>query len=241
MKTDEFEGRIYWVTGASGALGSAIAQALAKRGARVIVSGRDESTLPENGKHIERMPVDVTHRDGVDSVVEKIKGKYGTIDGLVTCTTVPGFGDFLALEDKVWDEVINVKLLGTIRTVRAVLPEMILKQGGSIVMIGGRGGTIPPPRHLPGACVNAALNLLSQGLATEYGKDRIRINVVAPGPIVSPRLEVMQKGVANATSALGGAGSPEDVASAVIYLLSASARHITGIVFPVDGGRAPAA
>ncbi|MNN57169.1 4-formylbenzenesulfonate dehydrogenase TsaC1/TsaC2 [compost metagenome] len=84
------------------------------------------------------------------------------------------------------------------------------------------------------------MNLLAQGLATEYGERGIRINAVAPGPIESPRLELMKGRVAGSTSALGGPGAPNDVAQAVAFLLSDQARHITGICLPVDGGRAKA-
>lgn len=91
---------------------------------------------------------------------------------------------------------------------------------------------------MPGACANAALNLLAQGLGTQYGRQGVRVNTVAPGPIASPPLEQMKARVAAATSALGGPGAPDDVAQAVAFLLGAQAAHITGIYLPVDGGRA---
>lgn len=230
--------RVFWVTGAAGALGRAIAQMLAASGATVIVSGRTLDTLPPQSDRVRRVLVDVTDSESVRLAADNILITHKRIDGLVTCTTIPGFGDFLALKDQDWLAVLDTKLLGSIRPARAVLPAMIEQRGGSIVLISGRGGTVAPPQHLPGACANAALNLLAQGLATQYGSYGIRVNAVAPGPIASPRLEMMTKGIANASSALGGPGTPEDIAQAVAFLLSPAAAHITGTRLAVDGGRA---
>lgn len=229
---------VVWITGASGALGHAICTQLQGAGAQVIASGRTLDTLPVAGDGLSRLLLDVTDRQAVNAAARDILDQYGRIDGLVTCTTIPRFGDFLSLQDEDWNDVFDAKLLGSLRVARAVIPAMISQQGGSIVFISGRGGSVPPPRHLPGACANAALNLLAQGLATEYGQYGVRVNALAPGPIQSPRLEAMSKGVANATSALGGPGTPADVAAAVSFLLSSQARHVTGICLPVDGGRA---
>ncbi|MEQ7918586.1 SDR family oxidoreductase [Xanthomonas sp. WHRI 1810A] len=234
----ELQQQVIWITGASGALGHAICEHLHRARARIIVSGRTLDTLPSARDGLERLALDVTDRLAVDAGAQQILDRYGRIDGLVTCTTIPRFGDFLSLQDDDWSDVLNAKLLGSIRPARSVIPAMISQRGGSIVFITGRGGTVPPPKHLPGSCANASLNLLAQGLATEYGQHGIRVNALAPGPIQSPRLEAMKSGVANARSALGGPGRPDDVAAAVSFLLSSQARHITGVCLPVDGGRA---
>lgn len=234
----ELHERVVWVTGASGALGCTICEHLHSLGARLVASGRNLDSLPQECNGLERLALDVTDRQAVDAAAQHILKRYGRVDGLVTCTTIARFGDFLSLEDDDWCDVLNTKLLGSIRPARSVIPAMISHGGGRIVFISGRGGTVPPPKHLPGACANASLNLLAQGLATEYGQYGIRVNALAPGPIHSPRLDAMTKGIANAQSALGGAGTPEDVAHSVGFLLSDGARHITGICLPVDGGRA---
>lgn len=230
--------KIVWVTGASGALGHAICSRLRDSGAQVIASARTLDTLPENGDGMQRLVLDVTDRQGVEAAARHIFQSYGRIDGLVTCTTLAHFGDFLSLQDEDWLKVLDAKLMGSIRPARSVIPMMISQKGGSIVFISGRGGTVPPPKHLPGSCANASLNLLAQGLATEYGQYGVRINTLAPGPILSPRLNAMSAGIATAKSALGGAGTAEDVAGATAFLLSTQAKHITGICLPVDGGRA---
>jgi NAD(P)-dependent dehydrogenase (short-subunit alcohol dehydrogenase family) len=230
--------QVFWITGASGAIGRAICEHLHERGGLVIASGRNPDTLPEARTGLQRLVVNVTDREAVEAAAQHILTQYGRLDGLVTCTTIPRFGDFLTLQDEDWSDVLNAKLMGSIRPARAVIPSMISQGRGSIVFISGRGGSVPPPRHLPGACANAALNLLAQGLATEYGQHGLRINALAPGPIESPRLDAMTQGIATAKSALGGAGTPEDVAASVAFLLSSQARHITGICLAVDGGRA---
>lgn len=234
----ELHKQVIWVTGASGALGHAICEHLYRLGASVIASARTMETLPEERDRVRRLTLDVTDRQAVGTAAQLILAERGRIDGLVTCTTIPRFGDFLSLQDEDWSDVLNAKLLGSIRPARSVMPAMIKQQRGCIVFISGRGGTVPPPRHLPGACANASLNLLAQGLATEYGRYGVRVNALAPGPIYSPRLDVMASGVAQATSALGGPGTPEDVAAVTGFLLSDQARHITGACLPVDGGRA---
>jgi NAD(P)-dependent dehydrogenase (short-subunit alcohol dehydrogenase family) len=228
---------VYWITGASGALGSAIAEHLHEQGAHVIVSGRRRESLPTARERLWPLPLDVTDASAVDACAASIHTRLGRIDGLVTCTTMPGFGEFIDLTDDTWLQVFDTKLMGSIRPARAVIPRMIEQGQGSIVMISGRGGSVPPPRHLPGACANAALNLLAQGLATQYGRHGVRVNTVAPGPIASPRLEQMKAGVATATSALGGPGTPGNVAAAVAFLLGEAAAHVTGVCLPVDGGR----
>lgn len=228
---------VIWITGASGALGQALCNHLQALGAQVVVSGRTADSLPVEAPGIHRLPLDVRDTAAVNAAAEAIVRTHGRIDGLVTFTTIPRFGEFTSLSDEDWDDVLDTKLLGSIRPARAVLPTMQAQGAGGIVFISGRGGSVPPPKHLPGACANAALNLLAQGLATEYGDHGIRVNAVAPGPIESPRLELMKGRVASGTSALGGPGHPDDVAQAVAFLLSAQARHITGICLPVDGGR----
>ncbi len=243
------QGRIVWVIGASGAIGQAIAKVLAAAGAEVVVSARSADKLvvvageilAAGGRaHVRRL--DLRSRADVDAAAREIAARSGRIDALVNSTSLSIFGDFLELSDEQWHDVLDVKLVGYVRSMRAVLPFMVAQGGGSIVNISGRGGRQPTPAHLPGGSANAAVNLIGKGVADAFHRHGIRVNTVAPGPIRSERFEKIRESnerVSGGTpprAALDHMGLPEDVARAVLWLLSDAARHSTGIVLPVDGG-----
>ena len=239
--------RVVWITGASGAIGSAISERVCIEGAQVILSGRSSETLENlvgtlvrKGHRATAIQTDVTNTDSIKRAVQQILSQFQRIDCLVNSTSISAFGSFLDLTDENWLDVMNAKLLGYMRTMRAVLPQMISQRSGSVVNISGRSGHQPTTTHLPGACANAAINVLDKGLADAMLDHGIRINTLAPGPIVSERFDKLQ----SLTAGMAGqkiqqfkqAGTPEDVANATVWLLSDQARHITGTVLSVDGG-----
>jgi 3-oxoacyl-[acyl-carrier protein] reductase len=238
----DLSNRVAWVVGAAGALGRASALALARAGARVALSGRDAGNLEHLAAVIEpagaaaAFPVDVRSTESVEAAAGRIRSTLGAIDLLVNATTLPLFGDPLTLDDSTWEAVFETKQLGYVRTMRAVLPEMILQARGAIVNLSGRGGRQPIGVHLPGGSANAAVNLLTKGFADRFGQHGIRINAVAPGPIASPRLDALQIAGGGIAPAAAAQGSPDDIAEAVVFLLSDQARFINGTVLAVDGG-----
>ncbi|WP_250474195.1 SDR family oxidoreductase [Caballeronia sp. GAFFF1] len=241
---DQFDDRVFWVTGAFGALGAAVVRRLVCAGAHVVASSRNiDAPLFVDWPRVVPLSVDVADDRRVREAFAQIDERFGRLDGLVLSTNVGAFGDFLDLSDDDWQRVIDAKLLGSVRPIRAALPRFIAQGKGAIVAISGRGGIAPPPNHFPGSSVNAALDLLVQGLGRKYGPHGVRVNAVAPGPIESPRFASMTTGQADAEptrrTALDGPGSPDDVAAAVTYLLSDDARFVTGTRLYVDGGGPP--
>jgi len=244
----QLAGKIAWVIGASGAIGAIVARTLATEGATVVASSRNAARLDEivadisrAGGRAEAHPVDVCNRAAVDEAAAEIVRRHGRIDALVNSTSLSIFGDFLELDDEAWRQVLDAKLMGYVRAMRAVLPHMIRQGGGGIVNISGRGGRQPTPAHLPGGCANAAVNLLTKGVADVQLKHHVRANVVAPGPIASARFDTIKASNERVAAdrprqALDRIGQPEDVADVVVWLLSERARHVTGAVIPVDGG-----
>lgn len=239
--------RVIWIMGASGAIGAAIAQRCCAEGAQVVLSGRTKDKLQAladqllaEGHSVVALETDVTDQALVTQTAQQIIHRFTRIDCLVNSTSVSAFGSFLDLSDETWMDVIDTKLLGYMRTMRAVLPHMQSQGAGAIVNISGRSGRQPTTTHLPGACANAAINVLDKGLADAMIDFGVRINTVSPGPIVSARFEKLQNMTAGITGQqvqkFNQAGTPEDVANATVWLLSDQAKHITGTVLAVDGG-----
>lgn len=237
MTNSSMSNQVFWITGAGGALGACVAARLSNEGATVVASGRNAKSLPF-GENVVPLPVDVTDDASVRAAATEIVRRFGRLDGLVTCTTLPAFGDFLDLDDESWRLVYDAKFMGSIRPIRAVLPHLIQRGRGRIVVLSGRGGLHPPPHHLPGATVNASLILLVKGLALRYGPEGLRINAVSPGPIESPRNTAIVAAASSKlpSTPLPGPGLPGDVADAVEFLLSERSRFISGTNLVIDGG-----
>lgn len=235
------ESKVAWVVGGSGSLGQAIVKTLRDAGARVVVSSRRTSTRWQDAD-VSTVKMDLTSGSSVEQAARAILRRCKRIDVLVNCTAAPIFGDFLELSDDDWNTVLQSKLLGYVRTMRAVIPSMVAQGGGNIVNVSGRGGRQPTAAHLPGGCANAGVTLLTKGLADLYAGKNIRINTVSPGPIDTPRHHDIAhsneklKAAAKRYPPLGRLGEPADVADAVLFLISARAAFITGVNLPVDGG-----
>ena len=241
------------VTGSTGTIGRAIVRTLTRAGMAVVASARSHDALKELAREQACVghrlagvtSMDLTSNDSVVAAVEKMMAEHRSIIGLVNCVAAPIFGEFFELSDEEWETVIQVKLMGYVRVLRAVLPHMMRQRCGAIVNVAGRGGRQPTPVHLPGCCANIAVITLTKGLADIYAMHGIRINAVSPGPIESPR----QRDIEARNQQLGAMekklpplqrlGQADDVANAVSFLLSAQAAFITGANIAVDGGSMP--
>lgn len=249
----EFAGKTVWVLGGSGGLGGEIARAFLSEGATVFLSGRNQERLrAEAGAYADRgqavvMPIEVTKQSEVDSAASNIMSRTGRIDILINSTSISRFADFLALDDAAWRDIFEAKLFAYVRTMRAVLPHMLARKSGAIVNVSGNSGKFPKfPAHIAGASGNAAVNVVTKAVADLYFSKGIRINSIAPGPILSPRMELLSRSesVARESSSEPDAreqivGKPQDVANAALFLCSERSRHVNGIVLTVDGGITP--
>ena len=242
------QGQCAWVLGASGEIGAAIACELARHGVKVWLSGRQQIALENTRNQIVQAGGQarvVVFKDSDDKHIENAAAEViadaGRLHLLVNSTASSTFGDFLALTDADWQAAFQGKLMVYVRSMRAVLPHMAGAAGGVIVNISGRAGRMPSLAHLAGGSMNAAVNLLTKGISEQYKHQGVRANTVAPGPIVSERLEslaVQQQAGSSSTTAVPK-GTPQDVANAVAWLASEQASHLHGIVLPLDGGAMP--
>lgn len=246
------------LTGATGGLGSACARAFAHEGARLTLLGRSADklaalagSLAGAGAHAAATVVaDLTDATSTDNAVAAAIRNSGPIDVLVACAGNAQGGAFTELSDADWRRNLELKLFGSIRVLRAVLPGMQARRRGRIVVVVGNSAKLPEPRMLPGAAANSALLAIVRGLAEELGPLGIAINAVNPGPVRSERWDQQMANIARsegrsvaeveapflAKSALRKLGTPEQVADQVLFLASPLAGHTTGTSITLDGG-----
>jgi NAD(P)-dependent dehydrogenase (short-subunit alcohol dehydrogenase family) len=254
MKLD-LEGKVALVTGASLGIGHAIAVALLEEGASVVLNARNVTRLHEvvfglGSKRAVAAPGDMSLLVDVRKVVAAASEAFGQVDILVNNAGSTPAGRIDTLDDAVWEESLQLKLMGYVRCAREVLPAMRQRKWGRILNIIGAAGYQPSPTYLAGGVINASLLNFTKGLALDVAGDNVLVNGINPGTIRTPRWlgmveqrallqgrsrdEVMANTI-KATS-LGRAGTPEDVAGLVTFLCSERASYITGGLFDVDGG-----
>lgn len=232
------------VTGASKGIGRGIAYAFAKEGAKVVLVARDEILLDAVKKDIKDsicIKGDVSSQDDMQGMVKDVLKEYGKID--VLCHNA-GIYPHARLEDMTleeWQKVIDVNLTGTFLAVKACIPAMKTQNFGKIVVISSISG---PQRALPGYSHYTASKGGVAGFiktaAVELAKYKININAVEPGNIMTEGLEEAGADhIHNMLRAvpLGRLGTPEDVASAVMFLASPESSYITGQSIIIDGGQ----
>ena len=239
------------VTGAGIGLGRATALALAEANYHVIVTDiLDEegakvvSEIRKRGLSAEFHHLDVTDTDAVNSVLSDVLDRFTMLDALVLNAGIARTLPLSSLEDAAWDETLDVNLKGMMRVFRASLPGLRKADKPSVVCISSIvGAVLGWSEHIPYVASKGGVMGLVRSAALEFAGDGIRVNGIAPGVIRSaqtldPINSIGEEGlVAFAqTVPLGRVGDPEDIADVAVFLLSDSARYLTGQVLPVDGG-----
>ena len=234
------------VTGASGGIGSAIAQALAAQGARLAVSGSNVAKLEAfrdslGGEHV-ALPCDLSDGAAVDALVPSaVEALGGKLDILVNNGGITRDNLVMRMKDDEWDQVIRVNLEAAFRLARAAARPMMKARFGRIVSITSVVGTTGNPGQANYAASKGALTAMSKALAQELASRGITVNCVAPGFIASPMTETLpdaQKDALNARIPMGKMGSGADIGAAVVYLSSREAGYVTGQTLHVKGGMA---
>lgn len=234
------------VTGASGGIGSAIAEALAGRGARLAVSGSNADKLEAfraglSGEHV-ALPCDLSDGAAVDALVPRaVEALGGRLDILVNNAGVTRDNLAMRMKDEEWDTVIRVNLEAAFRLIRAAAKPMMKQRFGRVVSITSVVGATGNPGQANYAASKGGLTAMSKALAQELASRNITVNCVAPGFIRSAMTDVLPEAQRTALTAripAGKLGEGADVGAAVVYLASREAGYVTGQTLHVNGGMA---
>ncbi len=250
FRSDAFSNKVVLVTGGGTGIGKAITREFAKCGADVIIASRkienlksaSEEIEAETGRKIKYYQANVRDEESVKNLFESIKNDFGGLDILVNNSGA----NFLAISEELslngWNAIIETILTGTFLCSKYACHLMKEKGGGVIINIGATTGIFGSPFALPSATGKAGLEGLTRTLAAEWGRYKIRVNLVAPGVVWTEGF-VKNVGVTEAlldnvkkNTPGGVVAEPEDIAWAVLFLASPAARAINGATLIVDGG-----
>ena len=244
--------KVAWVLGASSGLGFATAASLAREGARVAISSRDESALKKAADDIAAvaMPLDVTHASAISTTAARIEGELGPVDILVSNAGGPPPGGFDDLDDDALHGAFGLTTASAWHLAKAVVPSMKQRRTGCLIFLTSSSTKEVIPNLLLSNMMRAAVVGMAKTLSKELGPHGVRVLCVAPGRIETKRLvqldqkasEKSKKSVeqvrseAQARIPLGRYGSPPEFGDTVAFLASERASYITGINVVVDGG-----
>jgi 3-oxoacyl-[acyl-carrier protein] reductase len=241
----DLTGKTALVTGASGAIGGAIARALHGQGAVVAISGTRRDALDalagELKERVHVLPCDLADKDAVEALVPDAEAKMEKLDILVANAGVNADNLFVSLTDEAWDKVIAVNLTATFRLARAAVKSMMRRRWGRLIGISSVVGFTGNPGQGNYTASKAGLVGMMKSVAAEYAKRNITANCIAPGMIASAmtdKLNDKQREAILSRVPAGKLGTPKDVAAAAVYLASEEAQYVTGHTIHVNGGMA---
>lgn len=250
MKFD-FTSKTAIVTGALGAIGSAIAGRFLESGANVVLS----DIVPEAGDalapyalyedRVRYIPCDVSNKEQAEALCKQTVECFGAIDFLINNAGInSGDGDRKPLgeyRDALWDKILSIDLNGVYHCSKPALEDM-LRHGGVIVNIGSVMGYVPCRLQSAFAAAKAGVHNLTRAMAIEYADKKVRVNAVLPGSVISEQTRAMFYSKPEKCESLLShipmhrPGTPEEIASAVLFLCDEDASYITGELLIVDGG-----
>jgi 3-oxoacyl-[acyl-carrier protein] reductase len=233
------------VTGASGGIGSAIAQALAAQGARIAVSGSNVEKLETfrsslGGDHV-ALAANLSDAAAVDALVPQAVEALGKLDILINNAGVTRDNLAMRMKDEEWTDVIRINLEAAFRLSRAALKPMMRAKHGRIISITSVVGATGNPGQANYAASKAGIVGMSKALAQEVASRNITVNCIAPGFIKSAMTDALpdaQKEALMGRIPAGRLGEGNDVAAAAVYLASREAGYVTGQTLHVNGGMA---
>jgi len=243
------DGRVAVVTGGSRGIGKSIARALAEHGARVVVSSRKreacEAVVAEFaglGLEAAAITCNINHADQLGALVDGTMARWGRIDCLVCNAALnPYYGPFLDIPDEAYDKTMAANVRSNMRLARLVVPQMVERRDGSIVVVSSIAGLKGSDLLGTYALSKAADMQLVRNLAVAYGRHNVRANAIAPGLVRTDFARALWQDPERAAAAvasypLGRLGEPDDIAGVAVLLAGPAGAWITGQTIVIDGG-----
>jgi NAD(P)-dependent dehydrogenase (short-subunit alcohol dehydrogenase family) len=245
--TFDFTGKTALVTGSTSGIGRATAVKLAAAGARLIISGRDQtrgtatvSEIRDAGGTADFVAAELSDVASVRNLAARaLELGGGHVDILVNNAGYAPFGPTASVTDEQIDRATGINIKAPLLLVAALAPGMIAAGSGAIVNVSTMVANFGMPGMALYGASKAALQLLTKAWAAEFGGSGVRVNAVSPGPTRTEGTAGMGDGLDQlaATTPAGQPGAADDIADAIVFLVSDSAKHIHGAILPVDGGR----
>jgi len=239
-------GKVALITGAARGMGAAHARALAREGARVAIADIATEAGEQLAAELRGGDAaasyhdhDVTDPTAWRALVAAVERNHGPIDVLVNNAGIQVRSVGIEADDEEWARVTAVNQRGVFLGMRAVIPGMVKRGGGSIINVASTAALVGMPGSIPYQASKAAVLGLTRGAAVSYGRDNIRVNAICPGLVVTGMTESAPPEAVEAMKAqipLRRDGRPEEVSAAVVFLASDESSYITAAVLPVDGG-----
>lgn len=255
-------GKVVLVTGGSKGIGLACAKAFLAEGAKVAIASRSKVNLvaaerqlkhASHAHEVFKVAGDLIDPASARRIVQEVEQALGPIDVLINSAGAAKRTPPDELTAESWRAAMDAKYFTYVHAIDAVIKGMATRKHGVIINIVGMGGKVATPVHLPGGAANAALMLITAGLANAYGRSGVRVNAINPGPTLTDRL----KGGLEAEAKLAGESEeealkrmsqrvpfgrlaqPEEIANVALFLASDKASYVTGAVISMDGAANP--
>lgn len=255
MLDAEFAGKVAVVAGGSLGIGRAAAARLAAGGAAVVLCGRRSEAIEEavtqiqaTGGEVDGLVADVSLATDAQRLVNSAAERYGGVDILINSAGVQRYGTVVDTEEATWDEVMGTNLKSMYLVSRHAIPEMRKRGGGAIVNVSSVQAFVTQKGVAAYTTSKGGINALTRAMALDHAEENIRVNVVCPGSIDTPMLrwaadlwkgEQTQEQILAAWGKMhpiGRAGTAEEVAELIAFLVGPRAGFITGGEYKIDGG-----